>query len=98
MTDVLCGAADALLPDDGTFASAFAVWLLLRQMLTQVGVDADSLPMAENEFGKPSFDPSLGIHFSLSHADDRVTVSLGVLWYNTWKCVRANTSGFCCCC
>ena len=100
MTDVLCRAADDLLPDGRAFASAFAAlpgwrrrkcealrfdadrrrsvaaWLLLRQMLAERGLDADSLPVTENEFGKPSFDPSLGIHFNLSHAGDRVMAAV----------------------
>ena len=49
-----------------------AAWLLLRQMLSERGLDADSLPVSENGFGKPAFDPSLGIRFSLSHAGNRV--------------------------
>ena len=49
-----------------------AVWLLLRQMLAERGLNADSLPVSEDEFGKPAFDPSLGIHFNLSHAGERV--------------------------
>ena len=53
------------------FRSA-AVWVLLREMLAARGVDADALPVTENEFGKPAFDPSLGIHFNLSHAGERV--------------------------
>ena len=53
-----------------------AVWLLLRQMLSESGLDADSLPVSENEFGKPAFDPSLGIRFSLSHAGDRVMAAV----------------------
>ena len=49
-----------------------AAWLLLRQMLVERGLDADSLPVAGNEFGKPGFDQSLGVHFNLSHAGERV--------------------------
>ena len=49
-----------------------AVWLLLRQLLAERGLDADSLPVTENEFGKPAFGPASGPHFSLSHAGDRV--------------------------
>ena len=49
-----------------------AAWLLLRQMLTERGLDADLLTITENEFGKPAFDSALGVHFSLSHAGDRV--------------------------
>ena len=53
-----------------------AAWLLLRQMLSERGFDADSLPVSENGFGKPAFDPSLGIRFSLSHAGDRVMAAV----------------------
>ena len=49
-----------------------AVWVLLRQLLAEMGVDADSPAVTENEFGKPAFDPPIGLHFSLSHAGDRV--------------------------
>ena len=45
-------------------------------MLEERGLDADSLPVSENEFGKPAFDPSLGIHFSLSHSGDRVMAAV----------------------
>lgn len=53
-----------------------AAWLLLRQMLAERGLDADSLPVGENEFGKPAFDSSLGVHFSISHAGGRVMVAV----------------------
>ena len=53
-----------------------AAWLLLRQMLAERGLDADSLPVGENEFGKPAFDPELGVHFSLSHAGERVMAAV----------------------
>lgn len=53
-----------------------AAWLLLRQILAEGGVDADSLPVAENEFGKPAFDSALGVHFSISHAGDRVMAAV----------------------
>jgi len=53
-----------------------AAWLLLRQMLAERGLDADSLTITENEFGKPDFDSSLGVHFSLSHAGDRVMAAV----------------------
>ena len=49
-----------------------AVWMLLRQMLAERGLDAALLPVTENEFGKPAFDPGLGVYFSLSHAGERV--------------------------
>lgn len=57
------------------FRSA-AVWILLREMLAARGVDADALPVAENEFGKPAFDPSCGLHFSLSHSGERVMAAV----------------------
>ena len=53
-----------------------AVWMLLRQMLSGMGLDADSLPVTEDEFGKSAFDPSLGIHFNLSHAGERVMAAV----------------------
>ena len=53
-----------------------AVWLLLRQMLAERGLDADSLPVTENAFGKPDFDSSPGLHFNLSHAGDRVMAAV----------------------
>lgn len=56
-----------------------AAWMLLRQVLAEKGLDADSLPVTENEFGKPAFDPSLGIHFNLSHAGERVMVAVSDL-------------------
>lgn len=59
----------------GRFRSV-AVWELLRRMLAERGVRAETLAVAENEFGKPAFDPSLGLHFSLSHAGDRVMAAV----------------------
>ena len=53
-----------------------AVWLLLRQMLAERGLDADSLPVSEDEFGKPAFEASLGIHFNLSHGGERVMAAV----------------------
>ena len=53
-----------------------AAWLLLRQMLAERGLDADSIAVSENAFGKPAFDPSVGLHFSISHADERVMVAV----------------------
>lgn len=53
-----------------------AAWLLLRQMLAERGLDADALPVSENEFGKPAFDSVLGPFFSLSHAGDRVMAAV----------------------
>lgn len=55
---------------------SIAVWLLLRQMLAERGLNADSLPVSEDEFGKPAFEPSLGIHFNLSHAGERVMAAV----------------------
>ena len=49
-----------------------AAWLLLRQMLAERGLDADSLPVTEDKFGKSAFEASLGIHFNLSHGGERV--------------------------
>ena len=62
-------------PDDRR--RSVAAWLLLRQMLSERGFEADSLPVSENAFGKPAFDPGLGVHFSLSHAGDRVMAVVG---------------------
>lgn len=53
-----------------------AAWLLLRQMMSERGFDADSLSVSENAFGKPAFDPSVGLHFSVSHAGDRVMAAV----------------------
>ena len=53
-----------------------AAWVLLRQMLAERGLDADSLPVTEGEFGKPAFDSALGIRFSISHAGERVMVAV----------------------
>ena len=53
-----------------------AAWELLRRMLAGKGVRAEALPVTENEFGKPAFDPSLGIHFCLSHAGERVMAAV----------------------
>lgn len=53
-----------------------AAWLLLRRMLAERGLDADALEVTENEFGKPSFAPSVGVHFNLSHAGDRVMAAV----------------------
>ena len=53
-----------------------AAWLLLRQMLAERGLDADSLSVGENGFGKPFFDSAPGLHFNLSHADDRVMAAV----------------------
>lgn len=53
-----------------------AAWLLLRRMLAERGVDADSLPVTENEFGKPTFASAQGLCFSLSHAGERVMAAV----------------------
>lgn len=55
---------------------SIAVWLLLRQMLAERGLDADSLQVFENAFGKPAFDPAVGVNFSLSHAGERVMAAV----------------------
>ena len=49
-----------------------AAWELLRRMLAVKGIRAEALSVTEDEFGKPAFDPPLGIHFNLSHAGERV--------------------------
>ena len=54
-----------------------AAWLVLRQMLSERGFDADSLSVSENAFGKPTFDSRLGLYFGLSHAGDRVMAVVG---------------------
>ena len=53
-----------------------AAWLLLRQMLSETGLDADSLPVTENAFGKPAFDSATGVRFSLSHGGERVMAAV----------------------
>ena len=53
-----------------------AAWLLLRQMMSERGFDVDSLSVSGNAFGKPAFDPSVGLHFSISHAGDRVMAAV----------------------
>ena len=45
-------------------------------MLAEWGLDADSLPVTEDEFGKPTFDSALGLHFNISHAGDRVMAAV----------------------
>lgn len=49
-----------------------AAWMLVRRLLAEKGLDADALTVTENEFGRPQFEPSVGISFSLSHAGERV--------------------------
>ena len=58
------------------FRSA-AAWLLLKELLLAKGIDADRLPVTEDAFGKPAFDPAVGFHFNLSHAKDRVLAAIG---------------------
>ena len=53
-----------------------AAWELLRRMLAEKGIKAETLSVTENEFGKPAFDPALGVHFSLSHAGERVMAAV----------------------
>lgn len=85
--DAACESARATLPewrrrkaDSFRFAAdrrrSVAVWLLLRQLLSERGVDVDRLAVKENEFGKPGFDPRVGLHFSLSHAGERVMAAV----------------------
>ena len=54
-----------------------AAWMILRPMLTERGFDADALTVCENEFGKPVFDPALGVHFCISHSGERVMAVVG---------------------
>ena len=53
-----------------------AAWLLLRQMLVVRGLDADSLSVTENAFGKPVFDLAPSVHFSVSPAGERVMAAV----------------------
>lgn len=58
------------------FRSA-AVWLLLRRLMAVHGLDADAMAVTENAFGKPDGVAGGGLHFSLSHAKDRVLAVIG---------------------
>lgn len=53
-----------------------AAWMLLRQLLAEKGLDADALKVTENEFGRPEFDSSVGISFSISHSGERVMAAV----------------------
>lgn len=53
-----------------------AAWLLLRRLLAERGLSADSLPITVNVYGKPDFKTEVGVHFSLSHAEDRVMAAI----------------------
>ena len=53
-----------------------AAWEVLRRMLAVKGIRAEALSVTEDEFGKPAFDPPLGIHFNLSHAGERVMAAV----------------------
>ena len=53
-----------------------AAWELLRRMLAEKGVSAEALPVSEDEFGKPTFEAALGIHFNLSHGGERVMAAV----------------------
>ena len=53
-----------------------AAWELLRRILAERGIRAEKLEVSENAFGKPAFKPSLGVHFSLSHAGERVMAAV----------------------
>ena len=66
----------ATLRFDADRCRSVAAWELLRRMLAEKGVCAETLAVTENEFGKPAFDSSLGIHFSLSHASERVMAAI----------------------
>ena len=85
--EVAFAAAYAALPEcrrrkcdgfrfDADRRRSVAAWELLRRMLAVKGIRAETLSVTENEFGKPAFDPSLGVHFSLSHAGERVMVAV----------------------
>lgn len=53
-----------------------AVWLLLRGLLREQGLDADALAVDVTETGKPFFRDCPGLHFSLSHAHGRVMAAV----------------------
>ena len=53
-----------------------AAWLLLGQVLAMRGLQADNQSVSETEFGKPVFDRMPDVHFSISHAGDRVMVAV----------------------
>ena len=55
-----------------------AAWLLLRRLLAEEGVRAETLSVSENGFGKPAFDALPDVHFSVSHSDDRVMAAVFV--------------------
>ena len=53
-----------------------AVWLLLRWLLREQGIDADALAVDATETGKPFFRNRPCLHFSLSHANGRVMAAV----------------------
>ena len=53
-----------------------AAWLLLKRMLAERGVKADALSVSETPFGKPVFDRTENLHFSLSHAGGLVMAAV----------------------
>lgn len=53
-----------------------AAWILLREMLKDRGVRAAELAVCENAFGKPELPAETGLHFSISHAGERVMVAV----------------------
>ena len=53
-----------------------AAWMLARRLLAERGIRADGLAVTEDAFGRPVFDPSVGIAFSLSHSGGRVMAAV----------------------
>lgn len=49
-----------------------AAWLLVERLIAARGVDVAHLVVTECADGKPELKRPLGLHLSLSHADDRV--------------------------
>ena len=64
-------AYDAMVADSSRRRS-IAAWLNLERLLASRGVEAGGLTVRSGAFGKPAFDPSVGIDFNLSHSDGRV--------------------------
>lgn len=68
-------ACDALrFPSDRRRSAA--AWMALRGLLAARGIDADALGVAFGETGKPRFEPSVGVHFSISHSGGRVMAAV----------------------
>lgn len=53
-----------------------AAWLLVERLLAARGVDVARLVVADRADGKPELDRPRGLHFSLSHADERVMAAV----------------------